>query len=77
MALKDILIKIKGDNKDFKNKLNDSDKSMSGFAGKMKQHSGAIKAGLVGIGVAALPQHDGLAPGFQGRPEGPVASNPA
>lgn len=26
---------------------------MKGFAGKMKQHSGAIKAGLVGIGIVA------------------------
>lgn len=53
MAIKDILIKIKGDNKDFDKKLKNTDKSMSGFAGSMKKHSGAIKAGLIGIGIAA------------------------
>jgi len=50
----DILIRVKGDNKDFKKKLNDSDKNMSSFSKKMKKHSGAIKAGLIGIGVAAV-----------------------
>lgn len=52
-ASKDIVIKIKGDNKNFNKALDKSETSMKGFAGKLKQHSGAIKMGLVGIGVAA------------------------
>ena len=52
-ASKDIIIKIKGDNKNFNSAIAKTDSSMKGFAGKMKQHSGAIKAGLIGIGVAA------------------------
>ena len=49
-----ILIRIKGDNKDLKKKLGESDRHMSSFAKNMKKHSGAIKAGLVGVGVAAV-----------------------
>lgn len=52
-ASKDIIIKIKGDNSNFNTALKKTDASMKGFAGKMKQHSGAIKAGLAGIGIVA------------------------
>lgn len=52
-ASKDIVIKIKGDNKNFNSAIAKTDSSMKGFAGKMKQHSGAIKMGLIGIGAAA------------------------
>lgn len=66
-----ILIKIKGDDKDFQNALKKSDKSMVGFASKMKTYGpmigaafGAAAAGAVAYSLKIGVQHDQLKRGF-------------
>lgn len=53
LGAKDILIKLKGDNKDFKDSLNGADSSMGSFTTSMKMYGPAIAASFA-LGTAAV-----------------------
>lgn len=53
LGAKDILIQLKGDNKDFKNAMSDSDKSMNSLTNSVKRYGPAMAAAFA-VGTAAL-----------------------
>lgn len=53
LGAKDILIQLKGDNKDLKNAMNDSDKSMGNLTTSVKKYGPAMAAAFA-VGTAAL-----------------------
>ena len=53
LGAKDILIQLKGDNKDFKNAMSDSDKSMGKLTKSVRRYGPAMAAGLA-VGSAAF-----------------------
>lgn len=53
LGAKDILIKLNGDNKDFKNAMADSDKSMGNLTSSVKKYGPAMAAAFA-VGTAAL-----------------------
>ena len=53
LGAKDILIQLKGDNKDFKNAMTDSDKSMGNLTNSVKKYGPAMAAAFA-VGTAAF-----------------------